>query len=130
MIWIQANRMAGGCDDERRAFQNAMDAAWLIISQHPGEPGSFFVDAARLVLAGVLHGLGHSSPRRVGVVELVQTVHSYERVTHALRATPEGREVYRRFFGGPTATLTTIMTILEDRVLDLLDRKVNTQSEE
>jgi hypothetical protein len=127
MSWIQANNIAGGSGEERWAFGSAMDAARRIIPEQAGELHSFFVDAARLVLAGVLHGLGHSSARRVGVVDLVQTVHSYERVTRALRATPKGLEIYRQHFSHSTATIFSVLCVLEDRVLDLVDHQSNAQ---
>jgi hypothetical protein len=124
---IPEKRIAIGSGEERWTFHNAMDAARLIVPEHGGELHSFFVDAARLVLAGVIHGLRHSSARRVGVVELVQTVHSYERVTRALRATPEGREIYRQHFSHSTATIFSVLSVLEDRVLDLVDHQSNAQ---
>src|SRR3954469_23094357 len=126
MIWTHDHQQNAGDGQKSRTFQGAIEAAQRIIPDDDEEP-LFFVLAAREVLAGLLHGLGQSAPRRVSVVELMQTVQSYERVIRTLQGTPEGREIHRRYFTGSTLVLTNVMCVLADRVMDLVDRKSSAQ---
>ena len=76
MGWIDEDRLNRGRPQERPSFQDAMEAARRIIPEDPDEPPSFTY-AARNVLSGILYGLQQSCPRRVSIVELVQTVGTY-----------------------------------------------------
>ena len=120
MNWRSNDRIDRDDHEERREFQDALETATRIIAGDPDEE-LFFIQSARVILAGVLHGLHQSNARRVSVSELVQTVESFERIVRALHATAEGLKIHKRYFYGPSDVLMNVLLVLEDRVLRLLE---------
>jgi hypothetical protein len=124
--------MSSNFEERNPTFNDARSPSWAFALARAVIPANgdspFFLTAAQQILAAVIVGLEVSSTHRIGMADLIQAVRSYDSIIRSLQATAKGQEIYERYFRGPSTVLLSTLSVMEDSVLGLLDRRLDSRS--